>query len=60
MKMIITLISTLFCVAYLSAQTHYYDVSRTFYENGYTYQCDVQRSKRVRLYNKDNELTYTK
>ena len=58
--MIITLISALFCVSYLSAQNYYYDVTKTFYENGYTYQCDVQRSKRVLLYNKENELTYTK
>lgn len=60
MKIIITIISTLFCVAYLSAQTHYYDVTKTIHGNGYTYQCDVQRSKQVLLYNKENELTYTK
>ena len=60
MKMRITLISALFCVSYLSAQTRYYDVSKTFYENGYTYQCEVPPSKLVLLYNKENELTHTK
>ena len=29
MKMIITLISVLFCVSYLSAQNYYYDVTKT-------------------------------
>lgn len=60
MKTMMILISTLFCVTYLSAQSYYYDVTRTFHENGYTYQCDVSPSKLVRLYNKENKLTYTK
>ncbi len=60
MKTILTLISTLFYISYLSAQTYYYDVTKTFQENGYTYQCDVKRSTRVTLYNKENKLTNTK
>ena len=57
MKIIITIISTLFCVAYLSAQTYYYDVTRTFSENGYAYQCDVlEGAKFVTLYNKDKKF----
>jgi hypothetical protein len=60
MKMRITLISALFCVSYLSAQNYYYDVTKTFYENGYTYQCEVPPSKLVLLYNKENKLTHTK
>lgn len=60
MKIFIILISTLFCVSYLSAQTYYYSTNKIFYENGYTYQCEVQPSKLVRLYNKDNKLTHTK
>ena len=30
-----------FCVTYTMAQTNYYAVTKTFKENGYTYQCDV-------------------
>jgi hypothetical protein len=39
------------------AQTYYYDETKTFYENGYTYQCD-NREGNVTLYNKQNWLTY--
>lgn len=42
----------------LSAQTRYYDKTKTFNENGYTYQCDVPSYKMVTLYNKANKLTY--
>ncbi|MFV0538511.1 MAG: DUF5043 domain-containing protein [Dysgonomonas sp.] len=42
-----------------SAQTYYYNNTKTFNENGYTYQCDVNTgSKEVILYNKSNQLTY--
>ena len=51
---------TLCCISYLSAQTYYYGVTETFHENGYTYQCDVQSSMRVRLYNKENKITVMK
>lgn len=57
MKTMMILISTLFCVTYLSAQSYYYDVTKTFNENGYTYQCDVlDGAKFVKLYNKDNKF----
>ena len=53
MKTII--ISMLFCVTYLHAQTNYYTTTKTFYESGYTYQCDVAASRFVSLYNKSNK-----
>ena len=41
------------------AFTNYYKVDKTFYENDYTYQCDVnEKSQRVLLYNTENKLTY--
>lgn len=41
------------------AQTNYYEVDKTFYKNGYTYQCDIHEgSKMVTLYNKENQYTY--
>ena len=52
MKTII--ISMLFCVTYLHAQTNYYTTTKTFYESGYTYQCDVRVSGFIALYNKSN------
>ncbi|WP_291529415.1 DUF5043 domain-containing protein [Bacteroides sp. UBA939] len=53
------LICILYCVE-LSAQTNYYTTTKTLYQSGYTYQCDVvQESKKVTLYNKVNSLTYT-
>lgn len=58
MKIIITLIGTLFCISYLSAQTNFYDVTKTFNENGYSYQCDVPSSGIVTLYNKSNQWIY--
>ena len=49
-----------FVCAFVSvAQTNYYKVDKTFYEDGYTYQCDVnEKTQRVRLYNKENKFTY--
>ena len=44
----------LFCVTYLHAQTNYYTTTKTFYESGYTYQCDVRVSGFIALYNKSN------
>jgi hypothetical protein len=41
------------------AQTYYYNETKTFYENGYTYQCDTDmRTARVTLYNKESKYTY--
>ncbi|MDR0961454.1 MAG: DUF5043 domain-containing protein [Mediterranea sp.] len=59
MKTIITLIVTLCYTTISMAQTEYYSQTKTFYENGYTYQCDVDKGGSVTLYNKDNKLTYT-
>lgn len=60
MKTFISLfISTLFS-ANMVAQTYYYNMTKTFYQDEYTYQCDVvQGNKEVILYNKENKLTYT-
>ncbi|NDV84224.1 DUF5043 domain-containing protein [Bacteroides sp. 51] len=58
MKTISIFISFLFCVASVSSQTNYYTTTKTFYENGYIYQCDVAASKTVTLYNKSNKWTY--
>lgn len=47
----------LLCSLVMTAQTYYYDVTKTFYENRYTYQCDVlDGAKLVKLYNKDNKF----
>ena len=55
MKTLILAISTLFCVAYLHAQTNYYATTKTFNQDGYIYQCDVRASGFVTLYNKSNK-----
>lgn len=40
------------------AQTGFYDVTKTFKEEGYTYQCDViEGAKFVTLYNKETRFT---
>lgn len=59
MKTFILWISFLFFTMNVAAQTNYYTSDKTFYENGYTYQCDiVEGSKFVTLYNKSNKFTY--
>ena len=40
------------------SQTNYYEITKTFVEDGYTYQCDVPAYKLVTLYNKANQYTY--
>lgn len=58
MRTFILFLIILFCNN-VFAQTNFYKVDRTFYENGYTYQCDVnEKSQRVLLYNTENKLTY--
>ena len=58
MRTFILFLIVLFCNNAF-AQTNYYKVDKTFYENDYTYQCDVnEKSQRVRLYNVENKLTY--
>lgn len=59
MKTIIIFIGLLFCMLGASSQTYYYNNTKAFNENGYTYQCNVTNDKLVILYNKDNKLTYT-
>lgn len=58
-NIILTLISMLFCIAHAIAQTNYYTSTKTFNENGFTYQCDVESSGTIRLYNKTNKWTYS-
>lgn len=60
MKPIVILIGMICYTTSTLAQVNYYITTKFFDENGYTYQCDVQRSRRVLLYNKENELTHTK
>ena len=59
MKTIFFFICISLCTTYIYAQTNYYAVTKTFNENGYTYQCDVAASKTVTLYNKSNKLLFT-
>lgn len=55
----------LFSACHIMAQRRFNGVNNlyyrdtTFYENGYTYQCDVQEgSMFITLYNKENKYTY--
>ena len=58
MKLIILYLICSCFVLTAVAQTNYYANDRTFYEDGYTYQCDVQEgAKFVTLYNKSNKFT---
>lgn len=60
MKTFTSLFLSLLCSVNIVAQTNYYTVTKTFHQDGYIYQCDVdQGDKSVTLYNKDNKLTYT-
>lgn len=58
MKTKLLFLLLLSCVTTVSAQTYYYNNTKIFNENGYTYQCDVPASKMVTLYNKENRFTY--
>ena len=40
-----------------SWEVNHYEHTRTFVEEGYTYQCDIKHGY-VTLYNKDNKWTY--
>ena len=51
----IILITMLFCATLSVAQTNYYTTSKTFYENGYTYRCDLCASRSLDLYNVNNK-----
>ncbi len=58
MKQIV--LSILLCLASLSAYAqYYYNNTKTFVEDGYTYQCDVLKGAAfVTLYNKDNKFIH--
>lgn len=43
----------LFATNNIIAQTNYYTETKTFYEEGYTYQADNYDSGRIKVYNKD-------
>jgi len=61
MKNIFILISLLYNVSLAIAQTNYYTTTKTFNEQGYIYQCDVDtESGDINLYNKNNKWTYIK
>ena len=53
MKTIFTFLFLSLCCncIHLTAQTNYYPETKTFHENGYTYQCDVDEASMVSLYN---------
>lgn len=51
MKRILLLTCLFFLIQAIQAQPNYYTETKTFYENGYTYQCDVEPSGRIILYN---------
>ena len=59
MKKILILFSILFCTNIL-AQNNYYSSTKTFKEEGYTFQCDVTPYRLVTLYNKAGKFTYEK
>ena len=56
-KVLITIL-TFLLYGTLTAQTNYYTTTKTFYEDGYVYQCDLDESGMITLYNKDNRFTY--
>ena len=51
----IIFITMLFGATFSVAQTNYYTTSKTFYENGYIYRCDLCASRFVDLYNVNNK-----
>jgi len=59
-KIILFIFCTLCSLIEAKAQTHYYNETKTFYEDGYTYQCDKASWGIVTLYNKTNQYTYAK
>ena len=57
LKLNITFIGLLF-ILNTQAQAYLYNETKTFYENGYTYQADKADYGIVTLYNKANQFTY--
>ena len=47
----------LFCSSSLLAQTNYYTETKVFNETDYIYQCEIDPTDFVVLYNKDYQLT---
>ncbi|WP_175628903.1 DUF5043 domain-containing protein [Bacteroides acidifaciens] len=58
MKSLIILVTFAVCVLRISSLENFYEFTKTFNENGYTYQCDVSESGFVTLYKKNNKWTY--
>ncbi len=58
MRTFILFIAFTLYVVDVFCQENFYEFTKTFNEDGYTYQCDVDKSKLVTLYNKENKLTY--
>ena len=56
-KNILLLIGLLLCASGAAAQTNFFNVTRTFHENGFTYQADVLAGEWVVLYNRANRFT---
>ena len=59
MRTITFCLSLLFSAITIKAQTYYYNEVKTFVEDGYAYQCDLEGIM-VTLYNKDYKDVYTK
>lgn len=58
MKRLIATMGIIIYAIITHAQTNYYGSTKTFVEDGYTYQCDVRPSGYAILYNKNNKWTY--
>ena len=59
MKQLVFLLGMLLNAIALHAQERYYNDTKTFVENGYTYQCDAAPVDiYVKLYNKDNSYIH--
>ena len=59
MRYFVLQIISFVCAMHTIAQTNYYEMDRTFFENGYIYQCDVQDMGIITLYNKENKYIGT-
>ena len=58
--MILVFLCVLLSLSGVTAQTYYYNETKTFNENGYSYQCDKPEWGIITLYNKANQYTYAK
>jgi hypothetical protein len=54
---VLLLVTGILCLTGAMAQTNYYSETKTYRENGYSYQCDVTEWGKVKLYNSDNLFT---